>query len=135
LFAAVFMTMPMIASCSRATAAGAGSGAALAPSMPSGVTPALIARGDSLFHARSCIRCHGQGGAGGQNGPVLNDNTWLHHSGAYEQIISTITTGVPRDQLKDQTRRFAMNPRGGQPVLNDDEIRAIAAYVWRISHQ
>jgi mono/diheme cytochrome c family protein len=132
------VAIPLIVSCGRATAA-AGSGAALtpssAPAMPAGVTPALIARGDSLFHARSCIRCHGQGGAGGQNGPVLNDNTWLHHSGAYEQIVGTITTGVPREQLKDQTRRFAMNARGGQPVLNDEEIRAIAAYVWRISHQ
>jgi mono/diheme cytochrome c family protein len=102
----------------------------MAPAMPAGVTPALIARGDTLYHARACTRCHGPAGRNGPNGPDLTDTVWLHHSGSYDEIVRTITTGVPRAELKDQTRRFAMNPRGGQPVLSDEEIRAIAAYVW-----
>jgi mono/diheme cytochrome c family protein len=122
----------VVGACSRA-AGTAGAGSMLAPALPAGVTPALIARGDSLYHARSCVRCHGPAGAGGQNGPVLSDREWLHHAGAYDEIVRTITTGVPRAALKDQTRRFAMNARGGQPVLDDDEIRAIAAYVWSLS--
>ena len=47
--------------------------------------------------------------------------------------MTTITNGVPRAALKDQTRRFPMNPRGGPMNLNDDQVKAVAAYVYSIS--
>ncbi|MBX7118882.1 MAG: c-type cytochrome [Gemmatimonadaceae bacterium] len=115
---------------------GAEAAAAPAPSgprMPAGVTPALIATGDSIFHSGGCQRCHGQKGVGGQNGPSLVAGPWLHSTGKYEEIVQTITTGVPRTALKDQNRRFPMNGRGGQMNLNDDQVKAVAAYVWSIS--
>ncbi len=59
---------------------------------------------------------------------------WLHGSGSYDDIVATITAGVPREKLKDQTRRFAMNPRGSNPPINDEQVRAVAAYIWKLNH-
>ena len=101
--------------------------------MPAGVTPASIAMGDSIFNAGACQRCHGQKGIGAQNGPSLVAGPWLQSTGKYEEIVATITTGVPRTALKDQTRRFPMNPRGGPMNLDDDQVKAVAAYVYSIS--
>lgn len=107
------------------------------PALPAGVTTAMITLGDSLFNANACSRCHGRAGVGGANGPPLVKNdtaTWLHSTGAYEEIVATIIAGVPREKLKDQTRRFQMNPRGSNPPLNDEQIRAVAAYIWKLNH-
>jgi mono/diheme cytochrome c family protein len=104
------------------------------PALPAGVSMALVTRGDSIFNAGSCQRCHGAKGVGAQNGPSLVAGPWLHHTGAYDEIVGTITSGVPREKLKDTTRRFAMGARGGQQMnLNDEQVRAVAAYVWTIS--
>lgn len=116
--------------CSRAARVAPSTG----PALPSGVTLALVAQGDSLFNAGSCQRCHGAKGIGAQNGPSLVAGPWLHHAGAYDEIVGTITTGIPREKLKDTTRRFPMGARGGQQMnLKDEQIRAVAAYVWSIS--
>lgn len=135
-----------LAACSRGSTSGAVGtpsavmAAAATPAalvMPAGVTPAMITRGDSLFNANACSRCHGKAGAGGQNGPVLvknAENPWLHSTGKYEEIVATITAGVPKEKLKDQTRLFQMNPRGSNPPLNDDQIKAVAAYIWKLNH-
>jgi len=50
-------------------------------------------------------------------------NPWLHSTGKYEEIVATITAGVPKDKLKDQTRRFQMNPRGSNPPLNATRLK------------
>lgn len=120
--------------CSKAGTSGAA--AAPAPSgpvMPAGVTAATIAMGDSIFHSGGCQRCHGQKGVGAQNGPSLVAGPWLHGTGKFEDLVATVTNGVPRTALKDQSRRFPMNPRGGPMNLNDDQVKAVAAYVWSIS--
>ena len=124
----------VLAGCSKATTTAAAA-APKGPVMPAGVTPASIAIGDSIFNTTGapCQRCHGQKGAGGQNGPSLVAGPWLHSTGKFEEIVATITTGVPRTALKDQTRRFPMNPRGGPMNLNDDQVKAVAAYVYSIS--
>lgn len=129
---------PLAALTLAACAQASGSAAATAPApggpvMPALVTPANVAMGDSIFHSGGCQRCHGQKGVGAQNGPSLVAGPWLHSTGKYEEIVQTITTGVPRTALKDQSRRFPMNGRGGQMNLNDDQIKAVAAYVWTIS--
>lgn len=103
------------------------------PVLPAAVTPANIALGDSIFHSGGCQRCHGQKGVGAQNGPSLVTGPWLHSTGKFEEIVATITNGVPRTALKDQSRRFPMNPRGGPMNLNDDQVKAVAAYVYSIS--
>jgi mono/diheme cytochrome c family protein len=128
-----FLAM-QLAGCSKATTTAAAA-APKGPVMPAGVTMANITMGDSIFNTAGapCQRCHGQKGVGGQNGPSLVAGPWLQSTGKYEEIVATITNGVPRTALKDQTRRFPMNPRGGPMNLNDDQVKAVAAYVYSIS--
>jgi mono/diheme cytochrome c family protein len=134
LFAAPVLATLVLAACSSATASGgANASVAAAPPRPAAATAANIALGDSLYHAGSCQRCHGQKGVGAQNGPSLVTGPWLHSAGDFDAIAATITTGIPRANIKDATRRFQMNPRGGPMNLTDAQVQAVAAYVWSIS--
>jgi mono/diheme cytochrome c family protein len=106
------------------------------PGLPSGVTAQMVQLGDSIFNAASCQRCHGKQGVGAQNGPALAAGKWTHISGSYDEIVKIITTGIPQQDVKDPSHRFAMRARGGvQPPLTDDQVRAVAAYVFTISHK
>lgn len=92
------------------------------------VTTALVARGDSVFHgAGGCVACHGADARGGV-GPDLTDADWLHVKGGYLSIVSTVLTGVPANRSRG---RVEMPPRGGS-AITDDEVYAVAAYVWAI---
>ena len=136
-FAACHKSAPM----AGPTPAGAPSSsvaAKAANAMPAGVTAATIAMGDSIFHARSCAGCHGATAKGGTGGPDLTTSTHLHVNGSYEDFVRIITNGVPRDSIKVPTHRFAMQPRGtnrNAPPLSDDQINAVAAYVYSLSHK
>ena len=132
-------TLFAVAACHHGTGAtGATPKAAATPAgprLPSGVTLAMIPEGDSLFHARSCVRCHGQKAVGGNNAPTLVKTAWDHGSGSYDDIVKTIISGVPKEEFKVATRPNAMRPRGGQqPLLTDPQVHAIAAYVWSLNH-
>ena len=117
-------------------AAQGGAAARAMNGLPAGVTTRTIALGDSLFHASSCTRCHGADAKGAQNGPNLTTATHLHVNGTYDDFVRIITTGVPRDSIQDKSHRFGMQPRGGtQNPLNDDQIHAVAAYVFSLSHK
>jgi cytochrome c5 len=100
-----------------------------------GITPQLIARGDTIFHASSCTDCHGQRAKGSPHGPDLTSGHFVQTDGSYEQIVKIITTGVPVDSIVDPTFPEPMPPRGGATPLSDDQIRALAAYVYRLSHR
>ncbi|MGH7444305.1 MAG: c-type cytochrome [Longimicrobiales bacterium] len=113
------------------TAAAADSPAADAAQvpLPEGVTAAMVTAGEQVFTGPGfCFTCHGQGGAGSPLAPPLNDNEWLHIDGAYEAIVETVRTGVP-EPMQFPT---PMPPMGGAQ-LSDDQIRAVAAYVYTIS--
>ena len=102
--------------------------ASQAPSAP--VTPALIARGDTIFHGPGlCFACHGAD-AKGVVGPSLADSTWLHTTGAYSDLIRQITAGVTQAQSKGGQ---IMPPKGGGDITEAD-VKAVAAYVWSLSH-
>src|SRR5207247_10876034 len=105
-----------------------------APAIPAGVTPAMIAQGDTLFNTKSCVRCHGPNGVGGPRAPNLTDQTWIHIDGSYDAIVRIVTTGFTKAEQKDPQYQLTMNPRGGGMPLTDDQIRAVAAYVWSLSH-
>ena len=103
--------------------------AAVDMDLPEGVTPAMVAQGDAVFGgAGICFTCHMQGGVGGPLAPNLTDDQWLNTDGSYDGIVSTVTTGVsePREHPG------IMLPKGGT-AISDDEVRAVAAYVWTLS--
>lgn len=101
-----------------------------APALPEGVTPAMVEEGGKLFKgAGLCAACHGVSATGGV-GPSLTDTVWLHSKGTFEDIVRQITAGVPQAQAKGG---MMMPPRGGA-ALSDAQVRAVAAYVWSLSH-
>jgi mono/diheme cytochrome c family protein len=126
----------LTASACRSSGAGAGTGTAAKPATPAEVTPARVALGDSLFNNGGCMRCHGAKGVGAQNGPALNDAMWDQlTTGSYDEIRGLIVSGVPKEKIKVTTRPNAMGARGGRMNLNDEQISAVAAYVWTLSHK
>jgi mono/diheme cytochrome c family protein len=109
-----------------------GAGAAQAQAtLPTGVTPAMVQKGDSIFHKQGlCYACHGQD-AKGLVGPNLTDDVWIHSKGTYEDIVHQVMTGVPKEESKSGV---PMPARGGS-TISDDEVKAVAAYVWSLSHK
>ena len=91
----------------------------------------LIAQGDKIFHgAGNCYACHGTN-AQGSVGPNLTDAEWIHSKGSYEEIVAQVTKGVPKEESKSG---IVMPPRGGS-TISDDEVKAVAAYVYSLSHK
>lgn len=134
--AAVAVTVSVLAGCDRTDAA-AGSepdaestaaeiDPALSANLPPGVTPELAETGRALF--LPCAVCHGLDGRGNQLGPSLRDTAWTHIGGSLEEIERLIRDGVasPRDYP------VPMAPMGGGD-FDDQELRAVAAYVFAIS--
>ena len=98
-------------------------------------TPQLVALGDSIFKGKvgggTCMACH-QASAKGIPGlaPDLTDKTWLHSDGSLAAIATTIEKGVPRPKQA----AAPMLPKGGAS-LTSDQIKAVAAYVYSLSHK
>lgn len=105
-------------------------GAQQAAALPEGVTTAMIEAGGKLFKGSAlCAACHGPEGKGAV-GPNLTDTLWLHSTGTYDEIVRQITEGVPQAKAKGG---IMMPPRGGSGI-SDEQVRAVAAYVWTLSH-
>ena len=98
---------------------------------PAGVTPTAITQGDSIFHSKgNCYACHGAN-AQGAVGPNLTDAEWIHSDGSYDAIVKQVTTGVPKEESKSG---IPMPAKGGSSIT-DDEVKAVAAYVFSLSHK
>jgi mono/diheme cytochrome c family protein len=95
------------------------------------VSPELIAQGDKIFHGPgNCYACHGSN-AEGLVGPNLTDAEWIHSKGTLDDIIAQVTHGVPKEESKSG---IVMPPRGGS-TISDDDVKAVAAYVYSLSHK
>ncbi len=105
---------------------------ASAQEMPEGITKATIEDGGKIFRGEGlCHACHGQQGKGMPNlGADLTDDKWIHSDGSLEGIIETITKGVSGDE---STVGTTMPPKGGGGI-SDEKVKAVAAYVWSLSH-
>lgn len=107
--------------------------AAQAPSVdvPAKVTAERVLAGSAIFNGRSCVLCHAPGGRGeGASAPDLADSDWLHGAGDFDGIQRVIVWGVEEDEMR-VPRLFEMFPRGGVN-LSDEEVEAVAAYVWSL---
>lgn len=102
-------------------------------SLPEGVTAGMIEQGRTLYHGPAiCMSCHGPDGAGVRGiGPAFTDDEWLHSDGSFEAIVEQITTGVSSEQ---STSGIMMPPKGGANLTNE-QIRAVAAYVWSLGRR
>ena len=91
-----------------------------------------VDEGASLFKGLGlCHACHGPEAKGVPNlGADLSDDEWLHSDGSLEGILATIKQGVTGDKSSTGT---LMPPKGGSS-LSDDQLRAVATYVWSLSH-
>lgn len=81
-------------------------------------TPETVADGKQVF-ASTCAPCH-RADAGGNIGPNLTDDYWLH-GGKPQNIFSCVHDGVPAKGM----------PTWG-PQLGDAKVAAVVAYVLTI---
>jgi glucose/arabinose dehydrogenase/mono/diheme cytochrome c family protein len=102
--------------------------------VPQGATREMVALGERIFRGEvagaACAGCHGESGQGTALGPDLTGKKWLWSDGSYAGIKKTITEGV--SQPKEY--RSPMPPMGGAQ-LTPDQVSALAAYVWGLSHR
>lgn len=101
--------------------------------LPEGVTGAMVEAGEGLFGgAGFCYTCHGEDGRGvPQLGADLTDGEWVHTDGSYDDLVRLIRVGVSSEV---STVGVPMPPRGGGR-LSDNQVRALAAYVWTLSRR
>jgi glucose/arabinose dehydrogenase/mono/diheme cytochrome c family protein len=101
--------------------------------LPEGVTADMVALGNRIYHgqvgAAACTGCHGANATGSPLGPDLTGKKWLWSDGSFAGILKSITEGVPRPKQY----RSPMPPMGGAE-LTPDQVRALTAYVWSLSH-
>ncbi|MQX36934.1 cytochrome-c oxidase, cbb3-type subunit III [Roseospira navarrensis] len=88
-------------------------------------------RGGEVLFKENCAPCHQTGGAGAHGYPTLADDEWIW-GGTPDAILTTIRYGI-RDQDNDDTRVNYM-PAFGDDWFTDEEIEAVAGYVYALSH-
>ncbi|MCL7971277.1 MAG: cytochrome c [marine benthic group bacterium] len=104
---------------------------AMPQELPEGVTEAMIEEGKGIYSgAGICMSCHGPAGEGIPNlGANLVDDEWIHIDGSYEQIVENIMSGVT---AQESSSGVPMPAKGGT-AITDDQVKAVAAYVWTLS--
>jgi Cytochrome C oxidase, cbb3-type, subunit III len=94
----------------------------------------MVDLGNQLYHGQggggTCVGCHGADASGTAVGPNLTDDKWLWGDGSVAAIAKAITEGV------SQPKEFrAPMPALGGAQLSADQVNAIAAYLWGLSHR
>ena len=81
-----------------------------------------VTQGQQLF-TTYCAACHGPTGDGNPvlGAPRLSNEIWLH--GAGRSVIYDVITNGRMGQMPAQ-----------EPVLGDDRVHVLAAYVYSLSH-
>ncbi len=114
---------------------------------PPEVTDSAVSRGREVFHGAGAVEAarelgvamatvHILGGpamlaaAARASGPALAQGVWLHGPDTYQAILARVVHGVPRSY----SIRGVPMPMRGWNTLSDEATRAVAAYVWCISH-
>lgn len=102
--------------------------------VPPGATREMVLLGERIYRGQvggaACTGCHGDSGQGTPLGPDLTGKKWLWSDGSYAGIAKTITEGVSQPKQY----RSPMPPMGGAQ-LTPDQVSALAAYVWSLSHR
>ena len=122
----------IVAPTNSTNTAGDATAAASGP-VPEGATREMVALGERIYHGQAggaaCAGCHGDSGQGSPLGPNLTGKKWLWSDGSYAGIAQTITGGVSQPKQF----RSPMPPMGGAQ-LTPEQVSAVAAFVWSLSH-
>jgi cytochrome c oxidase cbb3-type subunit 3 len=86
--------------------------------------------GRQLF-GDNCAACHGRDGKGRANYPDLTDDDWLWGGGP-QLIEQTMRVGI--NTRHPESRIGQMPAFGRDEVLDRDQVRSVAAYVYSLSH-
>ena len=86
--------------------------------------------GRQLF-GDNCAACHGRDGKGGTNYPDLTDDDWLWGGGP-ELIEQTMRVCI--NPAHPDTRIAQMPAFGRDEMLDRDQVRSVAAYVYSITN-
>jgi len=86
--------------------------------------------GGAFVFGENCAPCHGSGGAGAPDYPVLADDDWIW-GGTLDDIYQTIEYGVR--STHDDTRYSEMIAFGADEILEPAQISAVADYVLSLS--
>ena len=91
-----------------------------------------LALGKRLYDGPgNCAFCHGAAGVGTSRGSDLTDSIWRHGDGGYLSIVEQIVHGVGHPTGGPVTPM----PSRGMGPLTYPQVRAVAAYVWSLSHR
>lgn len=99
------------------------------PNLPAGVTAAMIQEGNQIFRGPgNCFTCHGPDAKGTTLAPdlTMTNHLWVSD---YPSYVKLITAGVPQPKQHPAP----MPPKGGSSIT-DDQVKAVAAYAWALSH-
>ena len=105
---------------------------ALGPA-PEGSNDQAVQQGKQIFTGKgNCFTCHGMDATGTQLAPDLTDSEWLNVEGepSWDAIQQVVRSGVQNPVQHPSP----MPPMGGAQ-LSDQEVQAVAAYVYAISHR
>jgi len=93
----------------------------------SGYSPEMVAQGETVY-AGTCIACHGPDAKGLPNlGKDLTTSQFIRDQ-SDEDLLAFVKQGrPPGDPLN--TTGVDMPPKGGNPALMDDDIKAVIAYI------
>jgi glucose/arabinose dehydrogenase len=101
--------------------------------VPEGATREMVTLGARIYRGQvggaACTGCHGESAQGTTLGPDLTGKKWLWSDGSFAGIAKTITDGVSQPKQY----RSPMPPMGGAQ-LTADQVNAVAAYIWSLSH-
>jgi mono/diheme cytochrome c family protein len=106
--------------------------AAAQAKLPAGVTPAMVEKGKTIYKGTGlCFACHGPE-AKGAVGPNLTDKEWIHvKDGDYAGLVALVTKGIAAGEAK--LGKGPMPAKGGSQI-SDEDVKAVSAYIWSLSH-
>jgi glucose/arabinose dehydrogenase/mono/diheme cytochrome c family protein len=113
-------------------AAGAAAAAATLP-VPAGSSRQMVQLGEQVFHGvggAACTGCHGADARGTPLGPSLITRTWLWSDGSSESLARIVRNGVSQPKAFREPM-----PAMGGAQLTEEQIEAVAAYVWALNHR
>jgi glucose/arabinose dehydrogenase/mono/diheme cytochrome c family protein len=112
----------------------AGKTASTSGPVPEGATREMVTLGERIYRGQvggaACTGCHGENAQGTPLGPDLTGKKWLWSDGSYAGITKTITDGVSQPKQY----RSPMPPKGGAQ-LTAEQVSAVGAYIWSLSHR